>query len=811
MSIESPTERKFISPEDDGKPDAVKRKRRASKRVTSEPVVVDVEKTQTKKESMEFAVESHGDSRPSLDHLGWNEDRLLSELADKEVFGVFDGMGGRADGEKAASMAQEAVTEVLKDKQANEITINDLVQALEKAHAEIVKANIEKGGDSMGTTGTIVKLVDKGYGKKKVLIARIGDSSVLKISKNGKVLESSSNFIREFAASVTNEPFDRKEEEAVRKILLNTKKADRDNLPLLANFYKNNRNIIDQALGVAETFNKIETDEMDLVEDETLLILSDGIRDNLLDEEIAEIVAQGGTSEIIANKLIRKAYDRCQEDNLLAKKDDMTAQVIRLQEVAVSGKELADDIDPDVSDIPGVKQFNADGLIDNEVLGDEETVAPIEEGAELEMSADEILADLFAEAELILASQVAEGGEVVTDPPMGEALLDKVVEKAEADRLLDEYLANPADWTFEEKANLIAEIARAREKNKKEKATAEESSSAEETSSELSESWEEAAVKMEAARSEELAAIAQRTAALEEELKRVSEGVEPEVTERVEKKESGGFLKGWKSSIGAFANRMLGGASVGMALAKKGLDRSWIEIQKRLEQAKQLVSEIRERGEADKQELARAFDAAAEAPASDAGVAPVETMEQEAIAEVSAESEVAKQMREGFEAAMRDIMARFKEKLQGTRIEDIRDAEKIFNDEIKDLLGDRRAVNLNLKYFGKNRLNAEGFRKEIDFMFAVNMQTAMRTAVENISKGNQNEITRKIMNSLQSMIFDANGFRKFGSRSTQETKDFFIKVLSKEQADLEKSDEPTKKAKARGLNEFIGRLKKQAV
>jgi protein phosphatase len=90
--------------------------------------------------------------------------------------------------------------------------------------------------------------------------------------------------------------------------------------------YFNKRNGITQALGDKKALD-IHMSHHDIHAGDKLLLCTDGIHDNLTDEEIATVLAQSGRTRA-AQRLVQRATRRSQEDSLRAKNDDMTAIVV---------------------------------------------------------------------------------------------------------------------------------------------------------------------------------------------------------------------------------------------------------------------------------------------------------------------------------------------------------------------------------------------------------------------------------------------------------------------------------------------------
>jgi len=288
---------------------------------------------------------------------------------------------------------------------------------------------------------------------------------------------------------------------------------------------------------------------------------------------------------------------------------------------------------------------------------------------------------------------------------------------------------------------------------------------------------------------------------------RKGEGVGEEDVEKAKMREGGGFLRGWRGVRDAVLSKLTGFASSAVALGKSFINKA--EVVKRMEAVRGFLGRRHERAQANKMELKQDFDNLADAPPSaEDGKEPIDGARKVAMAGVFEEVDVVKGMKEAVDKEINSIMRRFKEKVEGSKLADIKEAQSIFDEEIKDLLGPKGRAQIDLTFSSKESLSAEELQSEINFMLAVNMQGAMRGAIERVSDKKQNEITRKMDNVLQGLIYDKNsgGLRQFGKKTPQETKSFFVKILEREYGDMEASD-----PKARALSEFLTKLKNKKV
>lgn len=116
------------------------------------------------------------------------EDTILSRQSE-QLFGVFDGVGGRAHGAEASNLAAYIVTShveqalsELRAKSHRELTPNEIEGVLTDSFLDANKAVLDGAGEG-ATTGVVAKLHDY-QGKKYVIWASVGDSRMYTYNRN---------------------------------------------------------------------------------------------------------------------------------------------------------------------------------------------------------------------------------------------------------------------------------------------------------------------------------------------------------------------------------------------------------------------------------------------------------------------------------------------------------------------------------------------------------------------------------------------------------------------------------------------------
>jgi len=254
-----------------------------------------------------------------------NEDAILINK-EKGAFGIFDGMGGHAAGDKASQEAKDYIAEILQ-KLPNNLTPQLIQKELEKAFygannklLQLAQENPDLTG--MGTTASIVKILENTQGDKKAVIANIGDSRVY-ILRTNKQLEQITLDDNIVSHSVQDERQARIIQQKLNNVVdFNTLSAEEQE-------WFNKRNQISRALGISE---KIEprTYIIQVHEEEKIVVASDGIHDNLTDKEIAQILCMTEDGKVAIENLINAAKKRSREQSIRAKSDDMSVIVFEI-------------------------------------------------------------------------------------------------------------------------------------------------------------------------------------------------------------------------------------------------------------------------------------------------------------------------------------------------------------------------------------------------------------------------------------------------------------------------------------------------
>lgn len=198
---------------------------------------------------------------------------------------VSDGMGGAAAGEIASEIAVKSVRESLMQVPVDLDVCDQLKTATLKANTEVwnyAEQNPQYKG--MGATLTAVLIQ-----KASAYIAQIGDSRAYLVRGDSiKQLTKDQSFVQSLidAGAIS---------------------ADQaDSFP---------QNIITQALGIRQDLD-VAISAVELVQDDTLIVCSDGLSQKVKDTDMVEFVQQTQDLTTLCRKLVALANERGGEDNI---------------------------------------------------------------------------------------------------------------------------------------------------------------------------------------------------------------------------------------------------------------------------------------------------------------------------------------------------------------------------------------------------------------------------------------------------------------------------------------------------------------
>lgn len=219
-----------------------------------------------------------------------NEDNFaFCKLDDAVIAVVCDGMGGAEGGEIASEIATQTILNQVKNsyspKMRDTAVERMLVSALTAANLKIYNYSVENNLEGMGTT-VVASLLRN----SSLITSYAGDSRVYRIGDEIEQITTDHTYLQELY---------RMEKITKEQMLKDPRK-----------------NIITRALGVGSDV-EVDTIQTDLLDNDIVLLCSDGLTNCLSDEAIFEI-CKTQKPEDIPNVLVLKANENGGTDNITA-------------------------------------------------------------------------------------------------------------------------------------------------------------------------------------------------------------------------------------------------------------------------------------------------------------------------------------------------------------------------------------------------------------------------------------------------------------------------------------------------------------
>lgn len=273
-------------------------------------------------------IEIHARSIASSKHPEQNEDSMFMD-PEKGIFGVFDGLGGQAAGDKASQIARDIVSKSLQELPKG-LT---LLQAQEGLYRALIDANLaiheQRLADynDMATTASIGMIWNDSKGEKKVTIGNVGDSRVY-LLRNGELEQVTLDDSTAYSISPNEQ-----QARQLQTKFSNVVNPERE-LTEIELYLFSSRNLISQCLGTVSIKPRITT--IDLLPSDMLLVCSDGISDNLTGSEMQTLLNSNPDTNIAVQKLIEASQTRSKSRHARAKADDMTALIVEVRDNAIN-------------------------------------------------------------------------------------------------------------------------------------------------------------------------------------------------------------------------------------------------------------------------------------------------------------------------------------------------------------------------------------------------------------------------------------------------------------------------------------------
>jgi len=211
-------------------------------------------------------------------------------LATSDLAAVADGMGGHLGGEVAARIAVEHLLEAYR----RDRTTQGLLAAVSDANLAIYdRSKADRNLRGMGTTLTAAALVgDEADGQLRLALVNVGDS-------RGYLLDRAEERVHKLT-----------EDHSVVEEMVRSGELTPDEAAVHPH-----KHILTRALGIEPSI-EVDCWELDLQPGSLLLLCSDGLTNELGEQEIARVLIDGGDVETAASELVRLALQRGGTDNV---------------------------------------------------------------------------------------------------------------------------------------------------------------------------------------------------------------------------------------------------------------------------------------------------------------------------------------------------------------------------------------------------------------------------------------------------------------------------------------------------------------
>ncbi|MDY6822938.1 MAG: protein phosphatase 2C domain-containing protein [Thermodesulfobacteriota bacterium] len=224
-----------------------------------------------------------------------NEDSFIIDN-DLNLYVVADGMGGHAAGEVASRVAANTLQNYMKNvlRQADAQELPDTDKALSRNANQLAagialsnKSVFDVAGEKSAYTGMGTTIAAVLFSEKTFIAANVGDSSIFLVRNDSISLESTPHT---FAAEI----------------------AAKNNEETVGDEY---RHMLTRAVGTKEN---VEPDIMErpCMEDDLLILCSDGLTDKLSENDIKQIISDHKRLKTACHELVALANNRGGEDNI---------------------------------------------------------------------------------------------------------------------------------------------------------------------------------------------------------------------------------------------------------------------------------------------------------------------------------------------------------------------------------------------------------------------------------------------------------------------------------------------------------------
>ncbi len=313
-----------------------------------------MELTEKKNEKGEFFAGTFGKDPKNPEEIRVNEDSMLVR-EDLGLIAVFDGAGGHIGAAQASQFVKGSVERSFeKNAEFFELESNEARDDFEKrvsfemeeiireANRSFLLNSMRAGTEGSGMTGTMVKMVEY-EGQKMLLVGHVGDSRAY-LYREGHALEQMT-LDHDF---ILNEIYPGEENvEKARELqwkLGNTLDARNFSAEEKEIFQDKKRLGVSNAFGLEADKLRVDIGLWDVKDGDEVLVFSDGITDNLTDQEIENWVKKSVRGKAVQG-LMYDAYQKSkaqkspERSGKPRKKDDMSAIRVKIGKIEQGSEE----------------------------------------------------------------------------------------------------------------------------------------------------------------------------------------------------------------------------------------------------------------------------------------------------------------------------------------------------------------------------------------------------------------------------------------------------------------------------------------
>jgi len=275
-------------------------------------------------EVSKITLDAGATTKASEKHPDRNEDTCLVNLSNR-TFGIFDGMGGIANGKDAADISSKVFQSGLSFIDTNHTSppvIQEKLNAIFNQANKFVLEQQKVIGSNMGSTATVATIISSEPGEYQLCAIHVGDSRIY-VLRDGVLKRVTTDHNIIYQEDPQNYDYH-------QNILDNFDGTQ--SLTLIQKTFYQGRSGISRFIG--NPTSKPDFYNIKLKSGDVVLFTSDGVHDNLTTNQLTTLINQNKNlpAESITNQIIQKSTEVSRGQKVRSKSDDMTAVVIKIDQ-----------------------------------------------------------------------------------------------------------------------------------------------------------------------------------------------------------------------------------------------------------------------------------------------------------------------------------------------------------------------------------------------------------------------------------------------------------------------------------------------